>query len=102
MQPNAQKTLSDAEFDALPQGTELDANHQPLPSEAERVAALFDALGPRCPAVHAFASSTTDAELMLRAADELEATADMLCSYIAGARLLRSQAVALRKLARKR
>lgn len=71
--------------------------------------AAFEALGssacapnPPCPDVHAFQSNYTDAELMLRQADDLEATADMLCSSIAGTRLLRSQAVALRKLARKR
>lgn len=55
-----------------------------------------------CPGAVAFKSTSTDAELMLRAADDLEATADMICSCIAGTRLLRSQAVALRKLARKR
>lgn len=54
------------------------------------------------PDVGTFASNSTDAEILLRAADELEQTADMLVSYRDGARLLRSQAVALRRLARKR
>ena len=53
-------------------------------------------------AANAFASSLTDAELMLRAAEELEQTADMLLSFRDGARLMRSQAHALRKLARSR
>lgn len=56
----------------------------------------------RTPDVGTFASNSTDAEILLRAADELEQTADMLVSYRDGARLLRSQAVALRRLARKR
>lgn len=62
----------------------------------------FQTLPTNAPRVDAFQSMATDAELMLRAADELEQTAEMLVSCRAGARLMRSQALALRKLARKR
>lgn len=47
-----------------------------------------------------YAHGMSDAERLLRQADDLEQTAELLVSHRAGARLLRSQAVALRKMAR--